>query len=389
MRIALANANFRPNTSLGGFAHVQQFVENAVAMGHEVYAWPVTQHPLVKQVPPGKRFPYRTLRTCDVLYVRVEDTFPFAGRNATGWRRWAMGDPLVVWEFNTVPEYGLLKNRTRRMVDEAIASFRAYAHGCDLAVCVSAHLAEYVRDKLGVKHTLVVPNGSDVDVFRPDVPPVERLAKKPGQVNVLWMGAADILWHNIDLLRSACHAVTRKGAGDRIAFHIMGHGLGGMRDMPANVHYQGGEAYGNMPAWLSGMDIGTVLYRPGPADYSSPLKLYDYLASGLAVVAVDQPQVREIFTELGQLDLLVSPDDADGLADRLIALADDPNRLANLKSASRRLAVAKYTWRRAVDETFAEVERLLANRRSRRRASTSRVTNKASSSPATTAIPKS
>ena len=42
-----------------------------------------------------------------------------------------------------------------------------------------------------------------------------------------------------------------------------------MRDMPANVHYYGVEDYERLPQWMSAMDVGLCLYRPGPADYSS------------------------------------------------------------------------------------------------------------------------
>jgi len=362
MRIALANANYQPNNSGGGSAHIGQFIENAVALGHEVIAWPSTSHPAVKHISIGRFATPMALRSADLLYVRLEASPVPAMHYAYGWRRASIGNPLVVWEFNTVPEYALLRDRPQSHVDETIRQLKHYGQGCDLAVCVSAHLADYVRTRLGIRNTLVVPNGSDPDVFRPDVQTIARLARRPGQINVVWIGSASIPWHNIAILRDASRVIERRGYADRIAFHIIGNDAQGMRDMPANVHYQGGEAYALMPSWLSGMDVGLVLYAPGPADYSSPLKLFDYLASGLACVSVEQPQVREIFGQLNQTDLLIKHDDATGLAERLIRLVDDPSYLADRKAAARKIAVDRYSWRRAVEDTFTEIDRLMAAR---------------------------
>jgi glycosyltransferase involved in cell wall biosynthesis len=136
-----------------------------------------------------------------------------------------------------------------------------------------------------------------------------------------------------------------------------------MRDMPANVHYYGVEDYEKLPQWMSAMDVGLCLYRPGPADYSSPLKVFDYMSSGLTVVATKQPQTKQLLDELQTPDLLMNPDDPKALADTLEKLAGDRKRVAEIGKRARELSVAKYTWRRAVTDTFAEIERLLAARK--------------------------
>ena len=81
------------------------------------------------------------------------------------------------------------------------------------------------------------------------------------------------------------------------------------------------------------------------ADFSSPLKLFDYMASGLTVVSTEQPQAREIFGQLGQPDLLVPTDDPRKLAEVLRGLARDRERLARQGAASRKLAVDFYNWK--------------------------------------------
>ena len=120
-----------------------------------------------------------------------------------------------------------------------------------------------------------------------------------------------------------------------------------MRKAPPNLNYHGSELYTQLPGWLSAMGVGLNVYRPGPADFSSPLKVFDYMASGLAIVSTEQPQVREIFTQLNQTDLLVPSDQPEMLANVLRGLAADRERIKRLGAAGRELVINQYNWRRA------------------------------------------
>jgi glycosyltransferase involved in cell wall biosynthesis len=363
MRLAYANARFHPDAHDGGAAHVRQFVQNAVALGHEVWMWPGVCHPQAKALPTRRIARILKIRQLELVYVRLENDLRAPCTWALGPRRKLLGDPLMVWEFNTVPEHGEYRKLSPAQVQRTVEGFRYFGRGCDLAVCVSAHLADYVRKNLGIKQTVVVPNGSDPDLFTPDAPIVPRL-KDIGDdtFNVVWIASAYIPWHNFKLLAEAAKLILNGGNKRNIVFHLIGLGTQ-MRDMPANVHYHGVEDYEQLPQWMSAMDVGLCLYHPGPADYGSPIKLFDYLSSGLVVVATDQPQMRQILTELDCPDLLISPDDPAKLADALEGLAVDRERVRELSRRSRDLSVSQYTWRRAVTNTFAEIEKIAAKRR--------------------------
>jgi glycosyltransferase involved in cell wall biosynthesis len=223
-------------------------------------------------------------------------------------------------------------------------------------------LAEYVRENLGIKRVMTVPNGSDPGLFRPDVSPVERVQRSPDRLNVVWIGSADLKWHNLELLRKTARLLWNQGKKTDVAFHIIGQGLGLMSEMPPNVNYYGPERYEMLPHWLASMDIGLILYRPGPGDMSSPLKLFDYMASGLAVVATPQPQVRDVFEELAQMDLMVPQDDAEALAAVLLRLASDRARIRQQGRLGRQRVVEHYNWRRAVHDVVDALEKLRHDR---------------------------
>lgn len=358
MRIAYGNVSYRLGVSGGGNAHIGQFITQATALGHEIWSWQGNQHPSVQLLSSHPLTRIAQLRTLDAICVRIEDRLPDAA-----FSRWAIapykpliGSPIIVWEFNTVPEFGRVLGRSDVEIQQSIEALRRYGRGCDLAVCVSQKLAEYVGDRLGIQRVLTIPNGSDPDLFRPDVPPVKRIRTDANMLNVVWIGSGHLSWHDLDLLRDTAQIVSQQDKP--IEFHIIGFCRPVMREMPANVHYHGSEEYALLPQWLSAMQVGLCLYRPGPADYSSPLKLFDYMASGLAVVGTPQPQMAEIFAQLGQLDLMVPHGDAVALAQVLTDLSQNRKRVQELGQRGRQLVMEEYNWRRVVRETVGAIASL-------------------------------
>ena len=68
MRVVYANARYEHHSAEGGPAHMRQFIENAAALGHEIFLWHgVEQHPATKPVPAGRLERFRFLRTVDLI----------------------------------------------------------------------------------------------------------------------------------------------------------------------------------------------------------------------------------------------------------------------------------------------------------------------------------
>ena len=357
MRVVYANARYALNKPEGGFAHIRQFIENGTALGHEIYLWhAIDLHPQTKPVPEGRLGQYRLFRSIDAIYYRVEGVPPAGARMILPPHRVLAGRPLVAWEFNTVPEYGRLVGMTDSAIAGCIAELRRLGAGVDVAFCVSDKLSQYVREKLGIANAITVPNGSDPNLFKPGLPSVPRIEKREGRLDVVWIGSANIAWHNFTMLCDAAWSIWR--TGDPILFHVIGPGMQRMREAPPNLNYYGAEQYDRLPNWLSAMDVGLNVYCPGPADYSSPLKVFDYMASGLAVVSTEQPQVRQILEQLGQPDLLVGADEPEALAVVLRRLAANPQRVKQIGAKARQLVIERYNWRQTCKTIFAAMESL-------------------------------
>jgi len=87
-------------------------------------------------------------------------------------------------------------------------------------------------------------------------------------------------------------------------------------------------------------DIALV---PGVTPYASPLKLFEYMVLGKAILSIDSANIREVLTH-GENAWLVSPD---GFAEGLERLAADPALRARLGQAARaRIAAGNFTWDR-------------------------------------------
>jgi glycosyltransferase involved in cell wall biosynthesis len=104
-----------------------------------------------------------------------------------------------------------------------------------------------------------------------------------------------------------------------------------------------------------------ILVLPNPASaistrFTSPLKLFEYMAAARAIVASDLPSIREVLTD-NENALLVKPGDAAAMAEAIRRVINDRDFAQGLARNAFR-DVAQYTWaRRAerLEKLFAEV----------------------------------
>jgi glycosyltransferase involved in cell wall biosynthesis len=343
---------------------MEQFISNALDLGHELWVYPGNKFPGLNTIPTNRFNHIKTMHKMDVLYVRVESSFPEICTWSLPPRRNLYGFPVVVWEFNTTPERSLFRGRSEKHVEKTVKSFRHYGRGCDLAICMTDSLAEYVQRNFGIERILIVPNGSDPDLFRTDAPIVKRMIPYQDKFNIVWMGSGKEPWHDLKMLGEAAQIVWENDSDMDMIFHIIGPDLEGlMAGMPHNVFYWGAEYYKKLPNWLTCMDVGLSLFHTGPADVATPLKVFDYMASGLTVVSTPMSFMIDLFDELGQSDLIVPSGDSETLAMKLIDLVSDQERVHRLGLAGRQLVIDRYNWRRAVQDTMDEMEAILRDRK--------------------------
>ncbi|MEL6677096.1 MAG: glycosyltransferase family 4 protein [Pseudomonadota bacterium] len=127
--------------------------------------------------------------------------------------------------------------------------------------------------------------------------------------------------------------------------HAEARGLG---DAITFTGYQSGDA---LMAYLSAIDIGVI---PDPPDaFNSKLsmnKVFEYMMLALPFTLFDLAQAR---SEAGAAGQVVEEHSAPALADALAALADDPERRAEMGRVGRIEAEASFRWENEVEALLA------------------------------------
>ena len=195
-----------------------------------------------------------------------------------------------------------------------------------------------------VRDIRVIPNGVD---FRSQIPEKDwaHCAER-----IVYAGSF-FGWKGVDDLVAAA----RELPGLRIK--LLGGDEASIRRMREQALAGGAEL--EFPGRVSPQRVAQALEQaciavlPNRADadsaFTSPIKLFEYMAAGCAIVASDLPAVREILAE--DEAVWIRPGDAQSLATGLRRLVADPG-LARALSARVRAKVRQYTWaQRGIDLT--------------------------------------
>src|SRR5262249_21759917 len=100
-----------------------------------------------------------------------------------------------------------------------------------------------------------------------------------------------------------------------------------------------------VPWYLSAMDV-CAMPHPGIeyfARHSSPLKLFEYMAAGRAIVASDLPGWRDVVKD-GESALLVPPGGSGALAHAIRPLRDGPALRRAVADRARKRVFTTHTW---------------------------------------------
>lgn len=208
-----------------------------------------------------------------------------------------------------------------------------------VVACVSEPVAAWARD-VGAVRTLVAPNGVNTSRIVPS-----EGDHREGVVRVGFVGTLKP-WHGVEVLIDAIAVVD---AGVPAKLVLVGDGPEAQRlreraeSHLLDVDFVGAVAPEAMPDVLRSLDLGVAPYPADAEAYFSPLKVYEYLAAGLPVVASRVGQLPEAVLD-GVTGLLVPPGDSGALAAAIGSLIDAPLARQRMAAAARADAVERHDW---------------------------------------------
>ena len=379
LRILYCALDQRVPGTLGGSVHVEAVARGLAALGHEVHAL-VTPGPAVPPrgvhwhaLPaPGGRAHLRLLRAPAVRriardvrpHIVIERYHNFGGEGmlaagAAG-ARYVLEVNAPVVDFPGSPKARL----DRLLLIEPMRRWRArQVATADLIVSPSATVLPTWTPS---DRVLEIEWGADTHRFHPEAAGEVPWPRTQGSVVAVFAGAFRA-WHGAAQFVEAMRLLRARGL-DTVQAILIGDGP----ERPAvqeaargvtGVTFTGALPHERMPAALAAADIGVAPFdiaRHAPlklAFYWSPLKVFEYMASGLPVVAPALPRLGALIADRVE-GLLYQPATPLALAGALAELAAHDR--AVMGEAARARAVRDYSWDAhcaALDRAFTRLVR--------------------------------
>lgn len=205
--------------------------------------------------------------------------------------------------------------------------------------------------KVPADKIVVLPLAADIKLFgRPQEANTIRRDLGFGDEPVIGFVGGFQLWHGLEDLINGFVQVREWFPNARLL--LVGDGPGRKR-IEELAHWlkvwdaitiTGWVSYRDVPRYLAAMDLVAAPYPKLKHEmWFSPLKLYEYMAAGKAIVASRCGQIADVIED-GVTGLLVEPGDPAGLADALRAVIADADLRTTLGANARRQAEAEHSW---------------------------------------------
>jgi glycosyltransferase involved in cell wall biosynthesis len=364
LRILYAALDQTVPGSLGGSVHVQSVAEGLAARGHEVHvavqsggAWPAGKVHWHAMGPPFNRPELRWMRRGrlhDLAWecradIVIERYYNFGGEGVLAADD--TGVPAVLEVNAPVIDFpGSAKERIdRALLVQPMRRWRDRL--CRLTSLFVTPTADILPAWVDRSKVLEVEWGADVHHFCPGVPGDIPFHTDTERILCVFAGAFRS-WHGAIHLSAALarlHAAGDERFGgvfigdgpERVAAERCARGIPG-------ITFTGALPHDRLPAGLSHADIGIAPFEPARhaplrlGFYWSPLKIFEYMASGLPVVAPALPRLSRL-VEHGREGILYDPEDPKGLDKAIVSLAD-PHVRMRMSAAARARVVRDFSW---------------------------------------------
>jgi len=208
-------------------------------------------------------------------------------------------------------------------------------------------------------HDKVVLTHAGVDAkFKPvDAGEVREKYGLEGKKVVVYVGEMSG-WHGADMLLDIAERLE-----EEVKFLLLGKQLEKLkgdaeaRGVADKFVFVGFVRHEEMPEFISAADVGIAPYKPSEemkkhGFYFSPIKIFEYMACGKAIVASDLEIIRDIISA-NRCGLLAEPGNAEDFTSKIEVLLRDENMRERIGKNGKK-AVLKYTWDSVADAILSD-----------------------------------
>jgi len=257
------------------------------------------------------------------------------------------------------------QRRYRTLANEAVAAslesflFRA----ADYAIVPSAQLGPYVcQHGVARRNLQVVPNAADRALLEMRRPP-----RRSGDPFVIGFVGSLKPWHGVDLLVRAFRRLVRRHADYRLLIVGDGPMRGELEAMLRQYGLRRQTTFAQadraqIPELLGQMDVGVAPYPLIRPFYFSPLKMFEYMAARVPVVASDIGQIGDVLRH-GKSALLHRPGRITEMVDCIESVRQSPRLAARIATEARRIVQRRHTWHHNASRVEKMIRKALAGKR--------------------------
>lgn len=225
----------------------------------------------------------------------------------------------------------------------------------DAITVVSEELANLMADlKTPTKRVVVNPNGVDIEKFKLTQEMGSQIRTKlgiPSDASVIGFTGSMKPWHGIHNLLQAFDLMTKKQSN--LYLLIIGPSEKNMNARVIKregVFYVGQVMHDEIPFYLSACNVCVAPYPKINPFYFSPIKVIEYMAMGLPVIASDQGQNHELLAS-GR-GVLIEPDDNEELANSLIWSVTNKSSSSRMGKIAQDYVRNNLTWEHNVQRAL-------------------------------------
>lgn len=196
---------------------------------------------------------------------------------------------------------------------------------------------------------IITPNAANIDKFSytPEQRATARQKYGLGDAVVCGYLGAFVPWHAID--RFVYGIADRLANTPDLKLLLVGDGATfdtvkqfvDSRGLASQVILTGRVPHGEVPGLLAAMDMAVL---PSAGDYTSPVKLFEFMACAIPPLAPDFLPIREVLEE-GQTGWMFPAEDIPAAVDGVLTLSRDPQRLREVGARAREYIRRGRQWR--------------------------------------------
>lgn len=348
MKIAYLTNVLTNDQEIGDSVHVSQVAKRLLANGHTLYTNLSKESD--KFVKMDKSEFNRRGKEIEAFYIRIcgnprndELTF-FRCNNYDAPCIWEINSPLEELRTIGVTDWKLNKYNKRR---------KRLAKMVDAALCVSSEMEEYAKTVLHIENTFIIPNGSDQQLFSPCKR--NNILYDESKFKLIWVGSTQYSWQGINIIKEVARRMHH--IDNDILFLVTDNGVD-----TENLQYLGRIPYSLMPRYIASADLGLCIYDQSVYEqilrhkfYNSPLKLFDYMASGLPVIGSNLGQIKTMLEENN--NGFLTDNSLDDILDKIMYCKKNRELLMAMGKKGRQAIIDIYNW----DIVVSKIEKIIIN----------------------------